>query len=60
MYLNPREKWAVSGGFGTYGSEVGFGGTLALRGNDNWSFGGSAGVGGNNVTTKVQVRYGGF
>lgn len=60
MYLNPREKWAASGGFATYGDEVGFGGTLAIRGNDNWSFGGSAGFGGDEVTTKVQLRYGGF
>ena len=60
MYLNPREKWSAAGGFGTFGDEVGFGANLAIRGNENWSFGGAAAFGGDEVTTKVQVRYGGF
>ena len=42
------------------GDEVGFGATLAIRGNKNWAFGGSTAFGGEQVTGKVQVRYEGF
>ena len=59
-YLNPREKWSAAGGFATFGDEIGFGANLAIRGDENWSFGGAAAIGGDEVTTKVQVRYGGF
>ncbi|MGJ8564940.1 MAG: hypothetical protein ACSHXY_15475 [Alphaproteobacteria bacterium] len=60
MYLNSDEKWSAAGGVSVYGSDVGIGGTLAIRGNKNWSFGASAGFGGDQATGKVQVRYGGF
>lgn len=60
MYLNSAEKWSAAGGVSVYGGDVGFGGTLAIRGNKNWSFGASAGFGGDQATGKVQVRYGGF
>ncbi|MGJ8564892.1 MAG: hypothetical protein ACSHXY_15470, partial [Alphaproteobacteria bacterium] len=60
MYLNSDEKWSAAGGISAYGGEVGVGGTIAVRGNKNWSFGASAGFGGDQTTGKVQVRYGGF
>ena len=60
MYLSPRAKWAVSGGAGFYGSDTGFGATLAVRGNENWAFGGSFATSGQQSTGKVQVRYEGF
>ena len=59
MYLNPNETWSAAGGVAAYGDEVGFGATLAIRGNDNWSFGASAGMGGDEATGKLQFRYGG-
>jgi hypothetical protein len=60
MYLSPNAKWSAAGGFAAYGDKVGFGGTIAIRGDDNWSFGGSVGLGGEQATGKVQVRYEGF
>jgi len=60
MYLSPNAKWSAAGGAAVFGDEVGFGATLAIRGNDNWTFGGSAAIGGDNATGKVQVRYEGF
>ena len=59
MYLNPDEAWAAGGGVAMFGDKVGFGGTLTIRGNDNWSFGASAGVGGDEATGKIQFRYSG-
>jgi len=44
MYLNPNETWAASSAVAVFGDQVGFGGTLAIRGSDNWSVGASAGV----------------
>ena len=60
VYLNPREKWSAAGGAAVYGDDVGFGAAIAIRGNDNWSFGASGAIGGDQATGKVQVRYGGF
>jgi len=60
MYLSPGAKWSAAGGAAVFGDEVGFGGTLAIRGNDNWSFGGSAALAGDQATGKVQVRFEGF
>ena len=60
MFLPANAKWSAAGGFATFGDEVGFGATLAIRGNENWSFGGSAALGGSEATTKVQVHYAGF
>jgi hypothetical protein len=60
MYLSPDAKWSAAGGAAVFGDEVGFGATLAIRGNTNWSFGGSAAMGGDQATGKVQVRYEGF
>ena len=60
MYLSPGAKWSAAGGVGVFGDEVGFGGTLAIRGNDNWAFGASAAFGGDEATGKFQVRYEGF
>ena len=57
MFLARDESIAASGGIGIYGGEVGFGGTLAIRGNANWSFGASAGFGGDEATGKLQVRW---
>ena len=59
MYLNPDETWSAAGGLSTIGGEVGFGATLAIRGNENWSFGASVGMGGDETAGKVQFRYGG-
>ena len=59
MYLNPDENWSAAGGLSTIGGEVGFGATLALRGTENWSFGASVGVGGDEAAGKIQFRYGG-
>ena len=60
MYLSPNAKWSAAGGAAVFGDEFGFGATLAIRGNENWSFGGSAAMGGSQATGKVQVRYEGF
>ena len=60
MYLSPRAKWAASGGIAAYGDEIGFGGTLAVRGNENWAMGASVGFGGDKTTGKLQIRYEGF
>jgi hypothetical protein len=60
MYLSPGAKWSASGGVGFYGDEVGVGATIAIRGNDNWAFGGSIATGGDKATGKLQVRYEGF
>ena len=57
MYLSPGAKWSASGGISAYGDEVGFGATLAIRGNDNWAIGASAGMGGDEATGKLQIRY---
>ncbi|NNE48580.1 MAG: hypothetical protein HKN38_00085, partial [Altererythrobacter sp.] len=59
MYLNPDESWSAAGGAAVFGDEIGFGATLAIRGNDNWSFGASAGMAGDEATGKIQFRYGG-
>ena len=60
MYLSPGAKWSAAGGAAVIGDEVGFGATLAIRGNKNWAFGGSTALGGEQVTGKIQVRYEGF
>ena len=60
MYLSPGAKWATSGGAAVYGGDVGFGATIAIRGNDNWAFGASGAIGGDQATGKVQIRYEGF
>lgn len=39
------------------GSEVGFGATFAIRANETWSIGASVGMGGDERTGKVQVRW---
>jgi len=57
MYLARGESMSASGGVGVYGDKVGFGGTLAIRGNDDWTFGASVGLGGEQATGKVQVRW---
>ena len=57
VYLNSDDAAALSGGVGIYGGEVGFGSTFAIRGNDQWSFGASVGVSGEQYTGKVQARY---
>ena len=59
MYLNPDEKWAAGGSVAVFGEEIGVGATLTVRGNDNWSFGASAGMGGDEATGKIQIRYAG-
>jgi len=60
MYLSPNAKWSASGGVGFYGGDTGVGATLAIRGNENWAFGGSIATGGGQSTGRVQVRYEGF
>lgn len=60
MYLNPDEAWSTAGGISTVGGEVGFGATLAVRGNDNWSVGASVGMGGDEATGRIQFRYAGL
>ena len=50
MYLSPGAKWSAAGGAAVFGDELGFGATLALRGNENWTFGGSAALGGDEAT----------
>lgn len=57
MYLARGESMSASGGLGIYGDSVGFGGTIAVRGNDTWTFGASVGLGGDEATGKVQVRW---
>jgi len=57
MFLAQDESFAASGGAAVFGDEFGFGGTLAIRGNENWSFGASAASGGSEATGKVQVRW---
>jgi hypothetical protein len=57
MYLARGESMSASGGLGVYGDKVGFGGTIAIRGNDEWTFGASVGLGGDEATGKVQVRW---
>ena len=57
MFLAQGDTIAASGGVGIYGGDVGFGGTLAIRGNDTWSFGASAGIGGSEATGKLQIRW---
>ena len=57
LFLARDETFAASGGAAVFGDEFGFGGTLAFRGSENWSFGASAAIGGEQVTGKVQVRW---
>ena len=57
MFLARDESIAASGGAAVFGDEFGFGGTIAIRGNKNWSFGASAAVGGDEAAGKVQVRW---
>ncbi|MGB6229891.1 MAG: hypothetical protein WBF53_07165, partial [Litorimonas sp.] len=57
MYLGRDESFAASGGAAVFGDEIGVGATLAIRGNDRWSFGASAAIGGDEATGKVQVRW---
>ena len=57
MFLANGETLAASGGAAVFGDEIGFGATIAVRGNDNWSFGASASFGGDEVAGKVQVRW---
>jgi len=57
MYLSPGANWSASGGLSAVGDEVGFGATMAIRGDDNWSFGASVGMAGDEATGKVQVRF---
>ena len=57
MFLARDESFAASGGAAVIGDEVGFGGTLAIRGNERWSFGASAAFGGDEAAGKVQVRW---
>ena len=57
MFLARDESFAASGGAAVIGGEVGFGGTLAIRGNERWSFGASAAFGGDEAAGKVQVRW---
>ena len=51
---------AASGGIAAYGDEIGFSGTLAVRGNENWAMDASVGFGGDKTTGKLQIRYEGF
>ena len=57
MFLARDESFAASGGAAVFGDELGFGATLAIRGNDRWSFGASAAIGGDEATGKIQVRW---
>jgi len=57
MFLARDETFAASGGAAVFGDEFGFGGTIAIRGTERWSFGASAAFGGDEATGKVQVRW---
>ena len=58
MFLDHNDTIAASGGVGIYGDHVGFGATLAIRGNENWSFGASTAFSEEgDMAGKLQVRW---
>ena len=57
QYLDRDESYPVSGGFSVIGGKVGFGGGIALRGNERWSFGASGGYSDGQAVGKVQFRF---
>ncbi len=55
-YLDSTESYAISGGFGVVGDEIGFGGSVMVRASDRWSFGASLGVSGGEAAGRIQFR----
>ena len=56
-YLGNHENFAIAGGVGQFGSEIGFGMNLIARGDDGWSLGLGVGTSGGEVGSKVQARW---
>ena len=50
------DQWC-SCGFSVVNGEVGFGTTVTVRGNDQWSFGFSGGVSNGQTVGKLQFRF---
>jgi len=57
MFLNSDETFAMSGGVGFFGNDVGLGVTVAQRLDQNWSFGASVAVSGDTASGKLQARW---
>jgi len=57
MFLNPGEKFAISGGLGAFGDSTAFGTTFATRFDERWSAGLSVAFGDETSAGRLQVRW---
>ena len=56
-FLASGESMAVSGGVGTFDGEVGFGASIILRADDEWSVSAGSAIAGSDVVGKVSARW---